>query len=84
MRVIEDLTGDWRRLDERIDGLSIEIEALARQDPTCERLMTVPGIGPIVSSAMVVAKWSGVQQGPPLRGSDYRTILGAISRSARA
>jgi len=24
MRVIEDLTGDWRRLDERIDGPSKE------------------------------------------------------------
>src|SRR5213079_1544893 len=30
-RVIEDLTGDWRRLDERIEGLSGEIEAIARQ-----------------------------------------------------
>ena len=33
LRVIEDLAGDWRRLDERIEGLSREIEAMARQDP---------------------------------------------------
>jgi transposase len=59
MRVIEELAGDWRRLDERIDGLSKEIEALARQDPACERLMTVPGIGPIISSAMVAAIGNG-------------------------
>src|SRR5262245_22718919 len=45
LRVIEDLAGDWRRLDERIEGLSSEIEARARQDKGCERLMTVPGIG---------------------------------------
>jgi transposase len=32
LRVIEELAGDWRRLDQRIDGLSGEIEALARQD----------------------------------------------------
>jgi len=32
VHVIEDLSGDWRRLDERIEGLSTEIEALARQD----------------------------------------------------
>src|SRR3982750_1269196 len=32
LRIIEDLSGDWRRLDERIEGLSSEIEALARQD----------------------------------------------------
>ena len=53
LRVIEELAGDWRRLDQRIDGLSREIEALARQDQACSRLMTVPGIGPIISSAMV-------------------------------
>ena len=31
LRVIEELVADWRRLDERIEGLSEEIEALARQ-----------------------------------------------------
>src|SRR5262245_31652268 len=45
LRVIEDLAGDWRRLDERIEGLSSEIEARARQDKGCERLMTVPALG---------------------------------------
>jgi transposase len=35
----------WARLDERIEGLSDEIGALARQDKGCERLMMVPGIG---------------------------------------
>src|SRR5262245_43763928 len=59
MRTIEDLAGDWHRLDERIEGLSTEIEALAHQDPACERLMTVPGIGPIISSAMVAAIGNG-------------------------
>ena len=41
-RVIEDLAGDWHRLDERIEGLSSEIGAVARQDAGCERLMSVP------------------------------------------
>src|SRR5690348_820687 len=59
LRLIEDLTGDWRRLDERIEGLSGEIEALAHQDAGCERLMSVPGIGPIISSAMVAAIGTG-------------------------
>ena len=69
VRVIEDLAGDWRRLDERIEGLSGEIDALARQDAGCERLMSVPGIGPIISSAMVAAIGSRgcVLQRPRLR-----------------
>jgi transposase len=92
LRIIEDLSGDWRRLDERIEGLSSEIEALARQDQGCARLMSVPGIGPIISSAMVAAIGTG---DPFSKGRDFgawlglvpkqmstgdRTILGNISR----
>jgi len=92
MRMIEDLAGDWRRLDERIEGLSTDIETLARQDAACERLMTVPGIGPIISSAMVAAigngavfskgrdfgAWLGLV--PKQISTGDRTILGKISR----
>ena len=53
--VIEGLAEDWRRLDERIEHLSGEITALAQQDVGCKRLVSVPGIGPIISSAMVAA-----------------------------
>jgi hypothetical protein len=41
--LIEDLAGDWRGLNERIEGLSDEIEALARRDVGCGLLMSVPG-----------------------------------------
>jgi transposase len=60
VRIIEDLAGDWHRLDERIEVLSKEIEA-TRQDSSCERLMSVPGIGPIISGAMVAwpINWLG-------------------------
>ena len=37
LRVVEDLAEDWRRLDARIEGLSSEIAALARQvRPACD------------------------------------------------
>src|SRR6204780_2788549 len=36
--VIEGLAEDWRRLDERIDRLSGEIEAVGRQDAGCGRV----------------------------------------------
>src|SRR5215472_19277198 len=92
LRLIEDLAGDWRRLDERIEAISGEIEELARQDQACERLMTVPGIGPIISSAMVAAigagdtfskgrdfgAWLGLV--PKQISTGDRTILGGISK----
>jgi transposase len=92
LRLVEDLAGDWRRLDARIESLSDEIEALARQDQACERLMSVPGIGPIISSAMVAAigtgdafskgrdfgAWLGLV--PKQISTGDRTILGSISK----
>jgi transposase len=76
-RIIEGLAGDWRRLDERIEGLSGEIEALARQDAGCERLMSVPGIGPIISSAMVAAVGSGDGFS---KGRDFAAWLGLVPK----
>ena len=55
LHLIEGLADDWHRLDERIEVLSSELGALACGDPACDRLMTVPGIGPIISSATVAA-----------------------------
>src|SRR3974377_395256 len=90
--VIEDLAGDWRRLDERIENLSGEIAALARKDKGCEELMTVPGIGPIISSAIVAAIGGGdafskgrdfgawLGRVPKQMSTGDRTILGSISR----
>src|SRR5262249_50305271 len=77
MRIIEDLVGDWHRLDERIEGLSAEITALAKQDAACARLMTVPGIGPIISSAMVAAIGNG---GAFAKGRDFGAWLGLVPK----
>ena len=62
IRIVIDLAGDWRQLDERIETVTDEIETLAKSDDSCRRVMTVPGIGPIISSAMVAAIGSGVDQ----------------------
>jgi transposase len=53
--ILGDLMADWKYLDERIEGVTDEIEALAQADEGCQQLITVPGIGPIISSAMVAA-----------------------------
>jgi transposase len=77
VRVIENLAGDWRRLDERVEGLSSEIEAIACRDSGCERLMSVPGIGPIISSAMVAAIGTGEAFS---KGRDFAAWLGLVPR----
>ena len=50
-----DLDEDWRALGDHIEVLSAEIEGLSQNDAACQRMMTVPDIGPIISSAVVAA-----------------------------
>jgi len=92
LRLIAELDRDWRHLDERLEALSAEIENLSENDGACQRLMTVPGIGPVISSAVVVAigTGSGFKQGrdfaawlglvPKQDSTGGRTKLGRISK----
>ena len=64
---------DWKYLDERIEGVTDEIEALAHADEGCQQLITVPGIGPVISSAMVAAIGNGAAF---CKGRDFATWLG--------
>jgi len=92
IQIIQSLADDWRRLDQRIRAASSEIEAIAKNNADCTRLMTVPGIGPIVSTATVAAigtgdlftkgrdfgAWLGLV--PKQNSTGGRTILGRISK----
>jgi len=53
IRIMEDLSGDWRRLDECIEHVTKEIEVLAHGSESCRQLMTVPGIGPLIAQRHV-------------------------------
>ena len=77
IRIIEDLIGEWRRLDERIDHVTTEIEALAQSNEGCRQLMTVPGIGPIIASAMVAAIGNGAAFAT---GRDFAAWLGLVPK----
>ena len=77
VRIVEDLVGDWSHLDERIENVTDEIEALARGDASCRQLMTVPGIGPIIASAIVAAIGSGIAFA---RGRDFAAWLGLVPK----
>ena len=76
-RIIEDLSSDWRRLDERIEHLTEEIEVLAHGIENCRQLMTVPGIGPIIASAMVAAIGNGTAFA---KGRDFAAWLGLVPK----
>jgi transposase len=78
MRVlIEELHGDWLRLDARIEALNEEIEEISRQEKSCQNLMTIPGVGPLISTATVAAIGNGEAFE---RGRDFGAWLGLVPR----
>jgi len=46
---------DWCGLDKRIETVTGAIEELSQVEPKCRRLMSVPGIGPIIATGIVAA-----------------------------
>ena len=68
---------DWQRLDERIEIITGEIEVISKTEANCQRLMSVPGIGPIISTAVVAAIGTGEAFG---RGRDFGAWLGLVPR----
>ncbi|MFP5431858.1 MAG: IS110 family transposase [Alphaproteobacteria bacterium] len=75
--LIVGLYEDWLWLDERIASLTAEIEKIAASERSCELLMSVPGVGPIISTAMVAAIGDGEAFS---RGRDFGAWLGLIPR----
>ena len=78
------LSVNWRRLDDRIEGVTNEVEQLAHGSESCRYLMTVRGIGPLIASAMVAAKGRdfAARLGlvPKQMSTGDRTILGRVSK----
>jgi transposase len=76
--LLQRLFSEWLQLDRQIDDLTRELVAFAAEDPACHRLLGVPGIGPIVATAIVAAIGTG---GAFTKGRDFAA---ARSRSTAA
>ncbi len=75
--LIVGLYEDWLWLDERIETITREIEELSQREANCQRLMSIPGVGPVISTAVVAAIGTGEAFD---RGRDFGAWLGLIPR----
>ncbi|SDX75045.1 hypothetical protein SAMN05444358_110102 [Ruegeria halocynthiae] len=57
--ILISLYGDWMWSDDRIEKVSAEIEEISRTKENCINVMTVSGIGPMISTAMDAAIGEG-------------------------
>jgi transposase len=68
---------EWHSIEQQIERLDREIETIATSDEACRRLLTVPGIGPLIATAMVAAVGNGSAFG---RGREFAAWLGLVPR----
>ena len=71
------LYGDWMWMDNRIDTVSKEIELISRTEENCVNVMTIPGIGPMISTAVIAAVGTGEAFS---RGRDFAAWVGLVPR----
>lgn len=90
----EALLDELDALEERIDRLDRRIRNICRDDETCRRLMTLPGVGPVVATALVasigdarqfhsgreLAAWIGLV--PRQYSTGGKSRLGGVGRRA--
>ncbi len=78
-RLLDILWQEWKHLDVQIAELQRQIETIAQQDEACQRLMEIPGIGPLASTLMVAAVGNGSAF---RRGRDFSAWLSIVPAQA--
>jgi transposase len=76
-RLIDRLWQEWKALEEQIEALSGEIDSIASQDEACQRLRDIPGVGPLVSTALVAAIGNGAAF---TKGREFAAWLGLVPK----
>jgi len=77
VQLIERLRRRWRALDDELASISNEIVQIAADSELCRRVRTVPGVGPIVSTALIAAVGNGAAF---RRARDMSAWLGLVPK----
>ena len=75
--LIDLLWNEWKTVEVQIEGLSLQLERISAADPGCTRIRQIPGIGPIVATAIVAAIGNGAAF---RKGRDFAAWLGVVPR----
>jgi transposase len=57
--LIDTLWGEWKLVEQQIEELNDELERISASDAGCTRIRQIPGIGPVVATAIVGAIGNG-------------------------
>jgi transposase len=76
-RLLNDLWQEWKQVQADIDAKTEEMERISQTDAACQRLREIPGIGPVVASAIVAAIGNGAAF---RKGREFAAWLGLVPK----
>ena len=71
------LWSEWKDLEQQIVAMNLEVEQIASSDPACQRLRQIPGIGPLVATAIVAAIGNGAAFH---KGREFAAWMGLVPK----
>src|SRR5216683_5279641 len=77
--LLRGLQEEWKTLEADIARVEEEIERLAAHDDACQRLAEIPGVGPLVATALVAAVGNATSFA---KGRDLAAWLGLVPRQS--
>jgi transposase len=75
--LIDMLWSEWKLVEQQIEELNDELERISASDAGCTRIRQIPGIGPVVATAIVAAIGNGAAF---RKGRDFAAWLGIVPR----
>jgi len=76
-RLLDFLWQEWKGLQSQIESLNTDLEQIASSHPSCVRLQQIPGVGPLISTAVVSAIGNGAAF---KKGREFAAWLGLVPR----
>jgi transposase len=64
-------------LDKRVDSIKEQINSISIENLNCKRLMTIPGVGPMVATAVISMLGDAAQF---KNGREFAAFLGLVPR----
>ena len=71
------LWNEWKDLEQQVVDLNQEVELIASSDAACQRLRQIPGIGPLVATAIVAAIGNGAAFH---KGREFAAWMGLVPK----
>ena len=74
--LIHMLWEEWKTVEQQIGELGEELERISAANAGCTRIRQIPGVGPVVATAIVAA----ISNGAFRKGRDFAAWLGIVPR----